>query len=154
METIENICCTKDEGTIDHSTVTKWFKEFCSVCMNLDDQARSAKPKTVDFEAIETNLESSTWRVSGDLGISQSNVVGLLLDLNKSIQSCLIVPCYQNIPKLWTRPCIRPSLKIISRKTYPKQVSNLYQNNQILNSDPKSNIKSPHPPPTKINPDL
>ena len=29
-ESSKNICCVKDEGTIDYSTVTRWLKKFCS----------------------------------------------------------------------------------------------------------------------------
>ena len=25
----KNICCMKDEGAVDHSTVNRWFKKFC-----------------------------------------------------------------------------------------------------------------------------
>ena len=28
VEAIKNICCTKSECAVDHSTVTKWFKKF------------------------------------------------------------------------------------------------------------------------------
>ena len=31
-EATKNICYAKDEGTVDHSTVTKWFKKFYSGC--------------------------------------------------------------------------------------------------------------------------
>ena len=44
------------------------------------------------FQAIAANLVSSTWRVSGNLGISQSNVGHHLCNLSKSIWSRQIVP--------------------------------------------------------------
>ena len=28
MEATKNICCAKGEDTVDHNTVTKWFKKF------------------------------------------------------------------------------------------------------------------------------
>ena len=37
MEATKNICFVKDEGAVDHSTVTTLFKKFCSGCKNLDD---------------------------------------------------------------------------------------------------------------------
>ena len=78
-ETNKNICFTKGEGALDHSTVTRWFKKFRSSYKNLEDQTRSSRPKTLDSEAvlqaIEVNLASSIRRLSGELGISQSNVV-------------------------------------------------------------------------------
>ena len=57
-----------------HSTVTRYFKKFCTCCKNLNDQERSGRSKTVDseamFQAIETNLISSTQRQSEKLGIT------------------------------------------------------------------------------------
>ena len=32
---MKNICCVKGEGTVDDSTVTRWFKNF-----HFDDQAK------------------------------------------------------------------------------------------------------------------
>ena len=46
------ICCAKNKGTVDRSTVTRWLKKFRSGCKNLDDQAISGRPKLVDSEAI------------------------------------------------------------------------------------------------------
>ena len=70
----KNISCMKGEDTADHSTVTKWFKKFCSGCKNLDDQSMSAKLKTMDSKAMlqanKANPVSSTQRVSGELGFS------------------------------------------------------------------------------------
>ena len=77
-EATKNICCVNDEGAVDLSTVTKWFKKFRSGWKN-DDQAMSGWPKTVHSEtalqAIEPNPVSSTWRESSELGISQSSLV-------------------------------------------------------------------------------
>ena len=35
-----NICYAKDDGLVDHCTVTRWFKKFHKSCMKFDDQAR------------------------------------------------------------------------------------------------------------------
>ena len=43
------------------------------------------------FQAKEVNPVSSTWRVSGEFGISHSSVVHHLHDLGKSIWSCQIL---------------------------------------------------------------
>ena len=49
--------------------------QFCTGWNNLDNQASSSRPKTVDSEVMlqprETNPASNTQRVSGELGISQ-----------------------------------------------------------------------------------
>ena len=66
-EATENIFCMKDEGTVDHSTVTRRFKKFCLGCMNFDNQVISGWLKTMDSEVvlqdIEANPASNTWRV-------------------------------------------------------------------------------------------
>ena len=62
VEATKNICCTKYEGTVDQSRITRWFKKFCLDWKNLNYQTRSGKPKNMDskamLEAIEVNLES------------------------------------------------------------------------------------------------
>ena len=85
--------------------IRRWLKKFCSRCKNLNDQARSGKPKTVNSEtalqAIEANRVSSIWRVSGELAISQWDS-----PLSWSQQNHLKLPnCsspYQNITKFMT----------------------------------------------------
>ena len=51
--------------------ITRWFKKLSLGCKNLDNQARSSRHKSDDFEAvprvIEVNPVSSTRRVSGEL---------------------------------------------------------------------------------------
>ena len=48
-------------------------RNFLKGCKNVDDQARSGRPKIVDSEAVLQAIEaSSTRRVSGEIDISQS----------------------------------------------------------------------------------
>ena len=42
----------KGEGSVHHSTVTRWFKKFCLGHQDLDDQAGSGRPKTENFKAV------------------------------------------------------------------------------------------------------
>ena len=51
-EATKNICHLKGEHTVDHSTVTRLLKKFCSIYKKHDDQGRSDKPKTVNSEAV------------------------------------------------------------------------------------------------------
>ena len=92
-EATKNICYAKGEGAVDHSTVTRWFEKCCSGCKNLNKQASSGKPKTMNSEAIlqaiEASLVGSTYRVSGKFIIVQSNVICHLHNL--STRSCRIV---------------------------------------------------------------
>ena len=66
-----------------------FFKKFYLGSRNLDDQVRSSRPEIVDSEAvlqaIKANQMSSTWRLSGKLGISLSSVVCHYYDLSKNI---------------------------------------------------------------------
>ena len=95
IETSKDIYCAKEEGTVDYSTKTKWFKKSHLGCKNLNDQAKSSRPKTMDSEAvsqvIHANQVSSSQRVLCKLSISQSSVVSYLHDLSTSIHSCQIV---------------------------------------------------------------
>ena len=67
------ICCEKGEDAVGHRVVTRWFQKFCLVCKNLNNQARSNRPKNVNYvtilQAIDVNLVSWIWRVSGELSI-------------------------------------------------------------------------------------
>ena len=58
-------------------TATRWFKKFHSRCKNLDDQAKSGWPKTMNSEAvlqaIEANSVCSIQRVSSEIGISHTH---------------------------------------------------------------------------------
>ncbi len=46
MKAAKNIGCVEAEGTVDHFTVSRWWKEFCSVGKKLDDQTIWDRPKT------------------------------------------------------------------------------------------------------------
>ena len=104
-ETTKNICCVNGEGAVDHITVIK----FHLGCKNLNDRARSGKPKTVDseavFQAIEANLRSifqrSIMRVSGELGWLPSRP----RQKHSELTSC--VSDDQNIIKLLIHPSNR-----------------------------------------------
>ena len=77
------------------------YKKFHPVYKNLNDQARSGKPKTVDSEALlqtmEANPVGNTRRVSGEFSISLSSVVHHLHNLSKSISSSRIVFHFRKI---------------------------------------------------------
>ena len=49
MKATKNICCAKNKGAVDHCTVTKWFKKFCSSSKNLNDQTTSGRSKNHGF---------------------------------------------------------------------------------------------------------
>ena len=101
LEATKNICWVKDEVAVDHSTLTRWFK-------NLNYETRWSWPKTLDskavLQAIEINLMSRSW---GKLGILQFSVVHYLWYLDKKYLELLnSTTKYQNVAKLLTHPNI------------------------------------------------
>ena len=105
----------KGERVVDHSTVIRWFKKFCSVCKYLDDHAKSGMDKTVDSEAvlqaIESNLVSCIQRTLSEFSISQSNVACHLPDPQQKHPQLPNCASYgQNIAKLLTHPCINDEI--------------------------------------------
>ena len=44
--------CAKGEGTVDHCTVTRWFKKICLGYKNLNNQQRLGRLKSMDSEAV------------------------------------------------------------------------------------------------------
>ena len=61
-EATNNFSRVKRKGTVEHNTVTRWFKKFCSGYKNFDDQERSGRPESVDSEAMFQNH----WVKSGE----------------------------------------------------------------------------------------
>ena len=59
MEATKNIYCVKDGDADNHNTVTRWFKGFCLVCKNLNNQASSGGSKTVDSKAMLRVIDNS-----------------------------------------------------------------------------------------------
>ena len=59
----KNISWAEGEGSVDQSTVTRWFEKFRSGYKNLNYSVKIGRLKTVDseavFRAIETNPTSS-----------------------------------------------------------------------------------------------
>ena len=50
-----------DEGIVDPSIVTRWLKKFCLSFKNLDNQAMSGQPKTVDSVTIPNYRDKPKW---------------------------------------------------------------------------------------------
>ena len=51
-EATRNNCFEKDEGPVDHRTVTRWLKKFRSDWKNFDDQTRSGTGKIIISEVV------------------------------------------------------------------------------------------------------
>ena len=58
-EAIKDICCANGESTVDHGTVTRWFKKFSLACKNFNYQTRSGRPKTMDSVVMHQADKSS-----------------------------------------------------------------------------------------------
>ena len=97
-EVTKNICYAKDEGAVDHSTVTKWFKKFHSGCKSLINQASSSRIQSMNsmtvLKTIEANPVSSTWRLSAEFKITQSSdfTISQFLQNHPEILNC--ASCY------------------------------------------------------------
>ena len=108
-EATKNICWVKGEGTVDHSTVTRWLKTLWSdykVSMIRQDQVGQKKKTPIDSEArlqaIEANVAIITQWVFGKLNILQSSVVCHIHRLSKSIWNSRTVPHITKIVQnLW-----------------------------------------------------
>ena len=72
-EATKNICWMISEGAVDHSTVNKWFKKFCTGWKNSDNQAKSGRPKTVDSEADLQAIEQIRWVALGEYQASPAS---------------------------------------------------------------------------------
>ena len=88
-EATKNICCIKDEDAVDHSNqmnqmIEKTLFRLQRTSMISQCQAgwKIVNSKAV-LKAIIANLASSTQRVSGKLGISQSSMVHHPQDIAK-----------------------------------------------------------------------
>ena len=70
---------------VDHCWVTRCLEKFQ---VSLDDQV--SRSKIVDFElvfkAIKINPTKSTWKISGELDVSQNNTVPYLHDHDKTFR--------------------------------------------------------------------
>ena len=43
---------TKNEGVVDHGTMTRWLKKFLSSYKNVDNQAKSSWLNNINCEAL------------------------------------------------------------------------------------------------------
>ena len=90
---------------VDHNRGTRWLKKFHLSCKNLDNQARSGRPKNkyseTVLQAIQANLLSSTERVSSKIIISKSSEVHLTfktsIKVSGTIKLCLTLLKYYKI---------------------------------------------------------
>ena len=61
----KNIYCVEDEGAVDHSTVTRWFKKFCSGCKNInctkDEGAVDCSTVTRWFKKFCSGCKNINW---------------------------------------------------------------------------------------------
>ena len=69
----DTICYVNGKGTVDLSTVIRWFKKFHSGCKNNNDQTRSGKPKT-GFWDCAPSQRNPIWQVA--LGEYQASLTG------------------------------------------------------------------------------
>ena len=95
-DTTQKICQIEGQGSLSVHTTRKWFKRFKEGDTSLKDKQRSGRPSTTDNEVlrelIEANPSTSTRRLSGETGVSQSTIVRHLHELGKVNRRCREVP--------------------------------------------------------------
>ena len=68
----------RDEDEVDHSTVTRWFKKFCSGYKDLNNQCKSGGLKTMDSKAVLQAIKANqvnirqTWHLTVQSSLSPS----------------------------------------------------------------------------------
>ena len=86
------MCAAVGEGNISLSTIKRWFNRFKYGKKSLDDEERSGRPVSVDFQNIlnsmDTNPQISTRILSGEVGCSQTSVQRHLMRLGKVNRRC------------------------------------------------------------------
>ena len=104
----QNICCAKDEDTVNHHALTRWFKKFFSGCKNLYNQASASRSKGEDSEVVlqdmETNLASSTQRVSGEIGSNSPGSFVTSTTSGKVSQAAELCPTLPRYHKTFDSP--------------------------------------------------
>lgn len=94
--TMDEICAAEGEGTVSKSTVEFWFRRFKQGNTSLEDEPRSGRPPIVDSEtvrqAVEASPQTSTRRLSAELGCSQKTAHRKLVELGKVNRRCRVVP--------------------------------------------------------------
>ena len=99
-----NIYRAKGDGAVDHSLVSSLFNIFRLDYKNLNDQARSGRPKTIDTEdllkAMEANPACSIWWLSRHFIVQYSLSFSRFRQKHTELSSC--TTHYQNIDKLLT----------------------------------------------------
>lgn len=94
--TAAKICAVEGEGTTNKMTVSRWFKKFNEGDTSLKDRPKLGRPSTVDPEivaaAAEASSQTSTRRLSAELGVSKSTVHRKLQDLGMINRRCRVVP--------------------------------------------------------------
>lgn len=90
------ICAIEGEGFVSETTARKWFNRFNDGDTSLQDQPRSGRPSMVDSEivrqAVEATPNTSTRRLSNELGASKSTMHRKLIELGKVNRRCRVVP--------------------------------------------------------------
>lgn len=87
-EAIENINRAKGAGTVAQRTAERWFSNFRSDKMDIDDKPRSGRPREVDRDAVVNAVEEhpsmTTRMLTEDFDCSHMQIERILLDAGKS----------------------------------------------------------------------
>jgi transposase len=89
-------CDVEGRGAVNEHTAQRWFKQFASGNLSLEDEQRPGRPRIWDSEATkegaEQQLSTSMCRLSDTLGRSKGTIHRHLTPLGKIYKSCKVVP--------------------------------------------------------------
>ena len=109
VEATKIICCTNCEVPVDHNTVTRWFKKFCSDCKNLENQTMLGQPKTIDLRLCSKRWREIQQVTLGEYQVSLASYSTVWFvtfqTLAKEQLNCAL--CYLNFIKLLTHPSFK-----------------------------------------------
>ena len=86
-EATRNICSAEGEGTVDQSTVRRWYRKLRVDQENIDDMPRSGRPSLVNNDNLQQLVEAdptqSSRILANQMGTSQSSVIRHLHEIGK-----------------------------------------------------------------------
>ena len=122
MEETKIIYCVKGEGAVNYIIGSRCFEKFRLDCKKLNDQVKSGKPKTVDFQGHDSsNRGKLTEEYLASIRQTQHLTVQFWFITSQSQQKhpevSKCAPCYQNIAKLLTHSGICRCFSMLSRRS-------------------------------------
>ena len=95
-----NICSAEGEGTVDESTVRRWYRKLRLDKENIDDKPRSGRPSLMNNDdlkqLVEADPSQSSRILANQMGTSQSSAIRHLHEIGKVYKKGLVIPYQLN----------------------------------------------------------